>query len=262
MTWREAILRVLSESDVPLHYTEIAQQIIDKGYRNDTATPANTVAATLGYEDMKPRIRRTSRGVYTLADSSSDPRSPAPTVAATTAPGDEDANELTAAHEEMGLINAFGMFWARESVDWSARTPRVLGVQQTGSQPVNFANQTGVYLLYDGNRVVYVGRVTSARLGQRLWDHTRDRLTSRWNRFSWFGVRGVADDGSLTDGPAGDIRPDQLIATLEALLIEGLEPPQNRRQGDGFNALEFIQFVDPEIEKRRVQQAVMRASWS
>ena len=69
--------------------------------------------------------------------------------------------------------------------------PRLLGVQQTGSTPVNFTEQVGVYVLYDVHRPVYVGRVTEPRIGIRLFDHTRDRLTGRWDRFSWFGVRGV-----------------------------------------------------------------------
>jgi hypothetical protein len=46
---------------------------------------------------------------------------------------------------------------------------------------------------------------------------------------------------------------------MEALLIEGLEPPQNRRQGDGFSALEFIQVTDPEVEKSRTQAVLVRA---
>ena len=45
-----------------------------------------------------------------------------------------------------------------------------------------------------------------------------------------------------------------LISTTEALLIEGPEPPQNRRQGDGFNAVEFIQATDPAIEQNRKKQ--------
>jgi hypothetical protein len=106
-------------------------------------------------------------------------------------------------------------------------------VQQSGSQQVDLAVEAGVYVLYDGNRVIYVGRVTEARLGQRLWDHTRDRLTGRWDRFSWFGVRKVQPSGKLSPTPR-DIETATLIATMEALLIEGLEPPQNRRQGDGF----------------------------
>jgi hypothetical protein len=44
---------------------------------------------------------------------------------------------------------------------------------------------------------------------------------------------------------------DDLIATMEALLIEGLEPPQNRKRGDDFSAVEFTQVEDPELQKSR-----------
>jgi hypothetical protein len=39
---------------------------------------------------------------------------------------------------------------------------------------------------------------------------------------------------------------------MEALLIEGLEPPQNRKRGDDFRAVEFIQVEDPEMTRRRL----------
>lgn len=103
-----------------------------------------------------------------------------------------------------------------------------------------------------------MGRVTKERMGARLWEHTRDRLSGRWDRFSWFGVRPVQEDGSLGTAPSG-IDIDMLIATLEALMIEGLEPPQNRRQGDRFNALEFIQLIDPDLERRRLLSQVTTA---
>lgn len=51
--------------------------------------------------------------------------------------------------------------------------------------------------------------------------------------------------------PTSGIAVGTLIATMEALLIEGLEPPQNRRQGDGFNAVEFIQVTDQEVTQAR-----------
>ena len=47
---------------------------------------------------------------------------------------------------------------------------------------------------------------------------------------------------------------------MEALLIEGLEPPQNRRQGDGFNAVEFIQTMDPDIEKEQKRTLLAQLS--
>lgn len=138
-----------------------------------------------------------------------------------------------------------------------------MGAQLKASQAVNFAEEVGVYILYSGDRVIYVGRVTEQRLGPRLWDHTRDRLAGRWDRFSWFGVRAVADDGTLGPVPSGAFAVDMLVATMEALLIEGLEPPQSRRRGDGFNATEFIQATDPNLEQLRANhfmQELLRRS--
>ncbi|QDO90447.1 GIY-YIG nuclease family protein [Ornithinimicrobium ciconiae] len=133
----------------------------------------------------------------------------------------------------------------------------MLGVQQAGSDHVDFGAQAGVYLLYDQNRVVYVGRSQKPRLGNRLRDHTKDRLSARWNRFSWFGVRSVGADGALGALPNSGIGVETLIATMEALLIEGLEPPQNRRQGDGFVAVEFIQAVDPKVANREKKKLLL-----
>jgi hypothetical protein len=39
---------------------------------------------------------------------------------------------------------------------------------------------------------------------------------------------------------------------MEALLIEELEPPHNRRRGDDFRAVEYLQAEDPELERRRL----------
>jgi len=243
MPWRKAIVKALQDSGEPMRYDEIAQVIIDKGYRVSVgATPAATVAAALS-ESMRKEphtpFRKVDRGVYALVDGKSIP----------TEPTESEPDEAAEDARQMGLINAFGMYWSRDRVHWTNKMPRVLGVQQTGSAPVNFTGQAGVYLLHDGRAVVYVGKVGEPRMGQRLYEHTRDRLTSRWDRFSWFGVRAVRADGELGPMPSSDIAVVSLIATMEALLIEGLEPPQNRRQGDGFNAVEFIQETDPQIEQ-------------
>lgn len=248
MAWREAILKVLTDSETPLHYAEIAQAIIDNGYRRSVgATPAATVAGVFStsrnQEGEASPFLKVSRGMYRLRSRPTAPQ---------TEPIQE-ADEATEAAQEMGLINALGMFWRRSEVLWKPGMPRLLGVQQSGSSPVNFTEQAGVYLLYDGSRVVYVGRVTQPRLGARLWEHTRDRLTGRWDRFSWFGVRGIDEGGGLRPIPVSGLAVTSLIATMEALLIEGLEPPQNRRQGDGFNAVEFLQETDDDLTTQRKQ---------
>ncbi|MCD2451494.1 hypothetical protein GO003_013950 [Methylicorpusculum oleiharenae] len=46
-----------------------------------------------------------------------------------------------------------------------------------------------------------------------------------------------------------------LVATLESLLIEALEPPQNRKRGDDF-AIEYIQGIDPELKEREIQNTL------
>jgi len=92
-------------------------------------------------------------------------------------------------------------------------------------------------------------------LGKRLYEHTIDRLGSRWDRFSWFGLLDVTDDGTLEEIPIQVTLPS-LIATLEALLIEALEPPQNRKRGDDFSVMEYIQDVDPELKERELQNTL------
>jgi hypothetical protein len=254
MPWRQAIVKALQDSGEPMHYAEIAQAIIDKGFRvNVGATPAATVAANLSESlrnDAKSPFAKVDRGVYALRNRGRQKAVKSSQVI--------DEAEETA--QEMGLINAFGMFWSRDQVTWRPSMPYLLGVQQSGSTPVNFTEQAGVYVLYDVHRPIYVGKVTEPRLGLRLHEHTRDRLTSRWTRFSWFGVRGVTGTGKLTAIPAAEIAVTSLIATMEALLIEGLEPPQNRRQGDGFNAVEFIQVTDPDIEKEQRRSLLAQLS--
>ncbi len=124
----------------------------------------------------------------------------------------------------------------------------------------NFADQIGVYLLHDRERVIYVGRAVDT-LFARLKAHTADRLGGRWDRFSWFGLRSVGHDGELCDS----VEPwshDGVVETIEAVLIESLEPPLNRRRGDNFSGAEYIQAPDPQIEAAQHKEFLARVSKS
>ena len=94
---------------------------------------------------------------------------------------------------------------------------------------MDLAEQQGVYLL-QGLRgdTVYVGQ--AKLMGRRLAQHTWDRLAGRWIYFSWFGIRAVGADGKLA-GPGGVADPAVLVNTLESVLIEAIEPRQNRQRG-------------------------------
>jgi hypothetical protein len=244
LSWRDAIIEVLPDNGDSMHYTEIAQAILDRGLKTSVgATPAASVAATISIsrheEGEKSPFVRVSSGYYALR------------VLKTLVP--PEAVDEPEIKDVSGFINAFGMYWRRDRVLWKASL-MLLGQQQPGSEPVDFCGQTGVYLLHDGNRVVYVGRTIGQDLGARLRQHTVDRLNGRWDRFSWFGVLPVKENGTLAATPPEAFTIENLIATMEALLIEGLEPPQNRKRGDAFNAVEFLQVEDPELERDQILQ--------
>lgn len=247
--WREAIHQVLRESPQAMHYADIAEAITTQGLRSNVgATPPATVnsviSTSINQDDEASPFIRVDRGHYWLrekAEEQSKSGSAEP-------PSEVIAGEAAGT----GLINAFGMYWSRSQVLWSS-SPKLLGQQQTASTPVDFCHQKGVYLLHDGRSVVYVGRTTDQPLGIRLRQHTIDRLNGRWDRFSWFGVYSVDEQSGAIDTkaePQFDL--NMLIATMEALLIEGLEPPQNRKRGDDFRAVEFLQVQDPDLKRSEI----------
>lgn len=241
MTWEEAIQTVLGEAGVAMHYTEIAEEIAKRGLRTKLgATPHSSVNSYISTSlnargDRSPYLK-TDRGMYMLRSVQAGPAKAAPAIAQDAGPS--------------GLIRSLGMFWNAAKVNWKS-TPRILGQAQAGSDIVDFSDQRGIYLLHDRDRVLYVGRVVDRGLGQRLYDHTRDRLNGRWDRFSWFGLYDVGDDGTLTKADLPGLTADLLIATLEAVLIEALEPPQNRKRGDQYAAAEYLQALDPEVNKQK-----------
>ena len=265
MSWREAIEKVLLEEAKPLHYSEISELILSRGYyKTEGATPDSTVNAqitsSIKHDGEKSSFLKVSRGTYALRASKPSTiltasASPAIALPPATPKVLKEAQTSTVEQElDESVIRCLGMYWQRDLVIWK-NDPRVFGKQQALSKPVDFGAQRGIYILYDHHTVVYVGRSVDRPLGKRLYEHTIDRLGSRWNRFSWFGLLNVTDEGKLIEAPIKVTLPS-LIATLEALLIEALEPPQNRKRGDDFTVMEYIQDIDPEIKERELQNTL------
>lgn len=254
LTWEQAIDQVLGEAARPLHYTDISDRILQLGLREKTgATPSNSVSTALNISinSGANKYVRLGDGMYALRNWVDQPKSAleiAPEIAAS---GDE---------ADTGAINAFGMFWLRNEIDWER--PQILGRQEGAELTVNFNEQIGVYLLHDRDRVIYVGRAEDA-LVKRLSAHTAGRFGGRWDRFSWFGLRAVENDGTLRAGEDQWTRGD-VIQTMEAVLIECLEPAQNRRRGDKLGEHEFLQVRDPgfrRAEARRLLDQLLSAQF-
>lgn len=242
--WDTAIQSVLSKADGQLHYKEIAEEIQKSGLRKNLgATPANTVNSVINRsinEDPKTAYVRTAPGYYSLQDKIKSLGKALPKAV--------KQEEV----KPTGLIQSFGMYWRANDISWKSN-PRILGQQQPGADNIDFSDQIGVYVLYDRDRVIYVGRTTDRGIGQRLFEHTKGRMNGRWDRFSWFGLKGVDDKGSLVPVSLEANNEAVVIETLEAILIETLEPPQNRKRGDQFAATEYLQVQDPDISKERAR---------
>lgn len=261
MSWREAIAKVLSEADSPLHYSEISEKVLSQGYyKTDGATPAATVNAqvssSIKHEGESSPFIRVGKGIFTLRSKATAPQQTSPALLAK-AKAKAKAEKIPPEAEieaSESIIRSFGMYWQRDLVVWK-NDPKMYGQQQASAKSVDFGHQKGIYILYDHHTVVYVGRSIDRPLGKRLFEHTVDRLGSRWNRFSWFGLLDVTNEGNLREVPV-KASLAALVATLEALLIEALEPPQNRKRGDDFSAIEYIQDVDPELKEREIKNTL------
>lgn len=245
LTWRKAIEKVLKDSSVAMHYKDITDRIIEDGLRTSLgATPTRTVNAHLTTAirndgDNCP-FKKAGKGLFIWKQSG-------------VTPTEQNTQDLEEEDEvQHPIITSFGMFWRRDAVEWSS-TPKLLGVEQIGADAVDFCNQIGIYLLYDGREVIYVGRTTDRPLGKRLYEHTQKRLSTRWDRFSWFGMLPISDSAKLGELP-NSIPSEKLIPAIEAVLIEALEPRQNRKRGDGLPVAEYFQKEDSEIQKRKARQ--------
>ena len=249
MTWIEAIRKVLEDSHEPLHYTDIAEEIARKDLRKKVgATPARTVNGVLtdsikSEGDSSPFIKMT-KGIYAL-------RKQGDSAGGSVLP---NSLQMPMQEEPNPILTSFGMFWRRINVAWKP-TPQLLGSQGIVADPVDFYEQRGLYLLYDGREVLYVGRATERPLGKRLYEHTKDRMSARWDRFSWFGILPVSEKGKIGSQPE-TYSANMLIPSLEAILIESLEPRQNRQRGEDMADREYIQRIAPEIRKKRIKDMV------
>ncbi|HQR05921.1 MAG TPA: HTH domain-containing protein [Gemmatales bacterium] len=249
LTWRKAIEKVLSEAPGAMHYKDITEKIIQDGLRSSLgATPERTVVSAaitaIKNEGDECPFQKIGRGLLVWKAKAGITQKPSVPV--------EEVEEDQEVQYE--IISSFGMFWRRDAIEWMS-TPKLLGMQQIGAKAVDFHKQVGIYLLYDGREVIYVGRATDRPLGRRLFEHTADRLSTRWDRFSWFGLLPVSEAGELGSVPESYLGM-KIVPAVEAILIEALEPRQNRKRGDDLSAVEYIQKEDPEIQRKKVKQSV------
>ena len=137
------------------------------------------------------------------------------------------------------LIRSIGQFWKAEDVFWGTqKNPgSLLGVPAKASKqgPFDFREQSGIYVLYSDYHLVYVGQTGSKdqKLLKRLNKHRSDDLAGRWDRFSWFGLRAILKQESLSkENKAAHPSLSTILNQIEGVLIHACEPQLNSQEAD------------------------------
>ena len=248
---QEAIERVLRDATQSLRPDEIANLIVERGLRSEANV--KSVAANLSGMVQAGTVVRPERAKYALN------RQPGAPVEPEAIRGSEEDAQLT-------RVSAYGLQWERNKVNWNPgqgrRRAGLLGKNlDAGGEPVDFSEQSGVYILYHRMVPMYVGKTEKDHLFGRLLDHhDGDRRGARWDTFSWFGFREVNEDGSLSERPES-FSTDMLITVLETVIIEAFIPPMND-QGGALLGTRYDQVEDPTLVNQRdaeFRQMVARA---
>lgn len=142
------------------------------------------------------------------------------------------AKKKSKTKNEPALIKNYGLFWEHDNVNWSEK-PALIGNARNQKERC-FDEQVGIYVLYNHNKeVLYVGqtgRGEAKTLLSRLKDHNRDDKAGWWKYFSWFGLRDLKKDGSLTILPADYHKSrGEILDSLEGILIAAINPQLNKQ---------------------------------
>jgi hypothetical protein len=147
------------------------------------------------------------------------------------------------------MIRSYGLFWHRDIVHWGHQKDAgaLWGSegQNRRAPKVDFRDQRGIYALYFGYRLMYVGQTGSgnARLFKRLRSHLDDHVSGRWDRFSWFGISGVTKQNVLSADTKAIRKMGVRTALniLEAMAIAVAEPRLNLQRGRWGTGTQYFQ---------------------
>jgi|GEM_PF-145032 len=196
----DAALKVLQEAGSPLHYQEITQRVLAAGlWKTEGKTPDATINARLAVDVKKngpsSAFRRAGRGVFALNTERTDQPPHAPVGMR---PEDKQKNPRQGAR-----LLVLG-YLERIASSAFAEFPR---------QITDLAHSKhGVYALYKGDRLYYVGLATNLR--NRIKQHLHDKHAGKWNRFSLYLVRKV-----------------EHIKELESMILRIADPTGNSTRG-------------------------------
>lgn len=225
MPWLEAITKVLEDANGPLHYTKVAEIIVKKHYVDCNSNSNIETTVNTYIQQNKGTFKQFGKkGYYVLK-----------TVLDKLVYNYQKQNL-----PKQSLITAFGKRWSKAIFMQNKCTLK--GRSITNQKQINdFTDQPGVYVLYNGKQLVYVGQSSRRSLSKRLQNHTADRLANKWDTFSWFVFSEIDAENGCKRNDIINVRLEVLIDDIEAILIESCNPQENKKQGNNWKPKEYSQ---------------------
>ena len=242
---QKKIEQILSNSSSPIDYEQIAVELADKGMIHPFGVmPRRQICsiienAIIQAADRCPFVK-TYPGVYIAR--------------AIASPGQLRAAKKALLPEmnfnKTGIITCYGQMWSRDRIIWTPK-PQIFGCQYQESPKIDFAKQIGIYALHsEDGTPVYIDYTLEKMLGECLYGHTEDRLSGRWDRFSFYGLLPINEEGSFGPLPS-ECKIEDVMASMRSIIVEVSQPRATRRYFDYFSTLLFVQWRNPEVEAKR-----------
>lgn len=224
MTWIEAIVKVLETAKTPMHYTQIWDVIRDKHYRECEVDSNPEIMVNVNIQQNKDKIVRFGGKGYYILRKALD----------TNIKKYLEQNTFS----QQCIIGAYGKMWSRAKFEKNKYVMIGKLANAKKSPQVDLSTERGIYVLYNGYDIVYVGQTTNP-IATRLKTHAKRNI--KWDSFSWYGIDSVMDNGQICKEKVLITTSNALIDALEAVLIIAAEPGLNKQRGKNIRGQEYQQ---------------------
>lgn len=210
--WREAILTIIERANCPVEKNVIRTRVLNTypylDLEGDTRSIVDKYLAHLAHvkvlKELMPGLYITGPAARTVR------RFKLPEVQVTPGAHGSSARTRINPHTSRSLpqepiVNAsqvqVGYRWKRSKVNWSSSKLR--GVDPSTKKTRNYADETGIFALFDKGALVYIGVASSnSSLYRELKMCVTNALSTHWDEFTWIVSSTLATSAAFSSAVA------------------------------------------------------------
>lgn len=213
--WREAILTVIERANCPVEKNVIRTRVLNTypylDLEGDTRSIVDKYLAHLAHvkvlKELMPGLYITGPAARTVR------RFNLPEAQVNTAPGGANGSptrtrinpHTSRSLPQEPIVSAsqvqVGYRWKRSKVNWSSSKLR--GVDPSTKKTRNYADETGIFALFDKGELVYIGVASSnSSLYRELKMCVTNALSTHWDEFTWIVSSTLATSAAFSSAVA------------------------------------------------------------